>query len=56
MEENRRQIELYPRPCPVCRVAMVAQEADDDTVEEFLCLNCGTSVVLRTPGDDDAPD
>jgi len=54
MDEERDRQDRHPRPCPVCRVAMVAEDADDDTVEAFLCLNCGTQIILRAPGDDRA--
>lgn len=53
MDESRDEQERHPRPCPVCRVAMVVEETDDKTVERLICFNCGAVVVVMSAGDNE---
>ena len=47
-----------PRPCPVCRVAMVAEKSDPQSprYDRYVCFNCGTVIAIKPVKDAAAGD
>jgi predicted RNA-binding Zn-ribbon protein involved in translation (DUF1610 family) len=48
MDQGKQQ---YPRPCPVCRTAMIGEKmrADAEGLDHFACPACGTTIELGSP-------